>query len=153
MKQPSRKPKPTYLKILDGEKNKDRINPNEIKPKIQIPTCPSHLNAIAKKEWGIISKLLFDLGALSNIDRAALAVYCVLYARWVNAEKVLNRTSDIIKTKDGNLIQNPALAISNKAVTLMYKYLIEFGMTPSSRTRVAVKPKAPGRQERPKLNR
>lgn len=148
-----RKPKPTYLKLLDGEPNKDRINPNEIKPKIRMPTCPAHLKGAAKYEWKRMSKELFNLGALTEIDRSALAAYCVLYGRWVAAEKVLNVTNTIIKTKDGNLIQNPALAIANKALTLMYKYLVEFGMTPSSRTRVAVKPKEPEKQGKPKLNR
>lgn len=42
----------------------------------------------------------------------------------------------IIKTKSGNLIQNPLVGAANKAMADTVRYAAEFGMTPSARTRV-----------------
>lgn len=149
-----RKPKPTKLKILEDYRNKKRINPDEPKPKVKIPSCPKHLTGIARKEWRRIAKELKSLGILSNIDRSALAAYCVVYGRWVQAEKLVAKSEGgLVKTKKGNIVQHPSLAIANKALELMHRYLTEFGMTPSSRTRVSVKSKEPDSQEKTPINR
>jgi len=78
------------------------------------------------------------LGLLTNIDRVALAAYCQAYARWVEAEKGIKKSGLIVKTKDGNIIQSPLVGIANTAMKLVHKFLIEFGMTPSSRSRISV---------------
>jgi P27 family predicted phage terminase small subunit len=136
--------KPTRLKILDGEPNKDRINYNEPSPVINRPSCPAHLSTPARTEWRRLTKELFDLGLLTNIDRAALAAYCQSYGRWVEAETqlkklaLMNPTTKglLYKTANDNLIINPLVKIAQNALELMHKYLIEFGMTPASRTRI-----------------
>lgn len=150
-----RKAKPTKIKILEDYRNKKRINPNEPEPEAKIPSCPAHLTATAKTEWRRISKELQALGILSEVDRSAFAAYCVVYGRWVEAEKILAKAkgSGLIKTALGNIVQHPSLSIANKALELMHKYLTEFGMTPSSRTRVSVKVKEPEKQGKPALNR
>jgi P27 family predicted phage terminase small subunit len=44
----------------------------------------------------------------------------------------------IIKTTNGNAIQNPLIGIANKAHNDMVRYVVEFGMTPSARSRIQV---------------
>lgn len=143
-----RKSRPTALKILEGEPNKDRINLREPKPKLGRPTCPMHLNGAARYEWRRIVPELEALGLLTQIDRAALAAYCQAYGRWVIAERKLNELSSmsadkmalLYKTTNGNLIINPLLSVANKAMEHMHKFLTEFGMTPASRSRITVNP-------------
>lgn len=130
--------KPTNLKLLKGTLRTDRINKDEPKPKINIPKAPTHLNKEAKKEWKEMAQQLFNLGLLTNIDKAALAGYCQLYGRWVQAEKKLGAGELVIETKSGNLIQNPYLGIANRAYEIMFRSLTDFGMTPASRARVSV---------------
>ena len=132
------KPKPTKLKLLHGEKNKDRINLKEPKPAPVVPKCPAWLNKDAKVEWKRISKELSILGLLTRMDMAALAAYCDCYSRFKNASKQLQKHGMIIKAPSGYPVQSPYLSILNKALTDMKSYLIEFGMTPSSRTRISV---------------
>ena len=43
----------------------------------------------------------------------------------------------ILRTKSGNVIQNPLVGAANKAMADMVRYAAEFGLTPSSRTRVS----------------
>lgn len=136
--------KPTALKIRDGEKNKNRINRNEPKPEVSRPTCPQHLSGAAKYEWRRIAPELEKLGLLSQIDRAALAAYCSAYGRWVEAENQLKKlalmspqTKGLLyKTPNDNLIINPLVRISKDSLEFMHRYLVEFGMTPASRTRI-----------------
>jgi len=46
-----RKPKPTQLKLLEGNRGHRPINGAEPKPPGAQPTCPTHLSPTAKAEW------------------------------------------------------------------------------------------------------
>jgi P27 family predicted phage terminase small subunit len=84
---------------------------------------------------------LLRCGLMTEIDRAALAGYCQAYGRWVQAERALARMGEkdlltgalMIKTSNGNAIQNPLVGTANKAMELMLRAASEFGMTPSAR--------------------
>ncbi len=131
------RPKPTALKMLQGTNRADRGNPHEPRTRTQIPACPAHLTDEGRREWRRISKLLAALGLVTAIDRAALASYCQAWGRWVEAEEALKRHGVVIKSPNAFPMQSPYLAIANKAMDQMRILLTEFGMTPSSRTRVA----------------
>lgn len=79
---------------------------------------------------------LLRLGILTTIDRAALVAYCQAWARWVEAEAQVAKLGVIVKTTNGNLIQNPYLSVANRAMDQVRKLAAEFGMTPSSRSRI-----------------
>jgi P27 family predicted phage terminase small subunit len=139
--QRGKKPTPTKLKEIRGNPGKRPLNKNEPKPEITIPKCPTWFGDEATKEWHRITKELYILGLLGEIDRSAISAYCVAYARWVDAEKKLQDIENTIhKTKSGNTITAPLLWVANKANDQMYKWLTEFGMTPSSRSRISVTP-------------
>jgi P27 family predicted phage terminase small subunit len=80
--------------------------------------------------------MLRPIGVLTEIDGDALAAYCAAYARWADAEQHLNEDGPIVKSPTGYPIQNPYLAIANKALEQMDARLAKFGMTPADRTRV-----------------
>ena len=61
---------------------------------------------------------------------------CIRDSRNIDGTMKLTET-----TSNGNIIQNPLVGIANKSLELMHKYLTEFGMSPSSRTRVSAKKK------------
>ena len=51
MKTPGPPPTPTNLKLLRGNPGKRKLNTTEPDPPPAIPTCPSHLDKVAKREW------------------------------------------------------------------------------------------------------
>ena len=136
MAQRGPKTKPTQLK---------RLNPHEPQPDVICPQAPEHLTAAARVEWDRIVVELMALQLVSNLDRGALGAYCQAYGRWSAAETALARMAErdtvteglIVKTKSGNLIQNPLVGAANKAMADMVRYAAEFGLTPSARSRVA----------------
>ncbi|MEX2227480.1 MAG: phage terminase small subunit P27 family [Dehalococcoidia bacterium] len=105
-----------------------------------IPTCPRELSKTAKREWRRIAPELAQLGLLARIDRAALALYCDAWARWCEAQQALQKYGVVVKSPNGFPMQSPYLAIANKALDQMRLLLGEFGMSPSSRTRVSAVP-------------
>ena len=133
-----RKPKPTSLKILQGNPGRRPLNSAEPKfPTLQ-SDCPKHLGPIAAEEWARIRDLFREI--FTEADRAALSAYCVCYGRWVEAEDHVRATGMMVKSPSGYPMQNPWLSIANKAFQQMNKMMSEFGMTPSSRSRVKTLP-------------
>lgn len=135
---PGTKPKPSSMKILEGNRGKRPLNKDEPEPKGIMPQCPEHLDEGAKREWDNIVPMLSKLGLLTEVDGTALAIYCQAYSTWVEAVERIQKTGMIVKAPSGYPIQNPYLAIANKAVEQMNRFLTEFGMTPSSRSRIVV---------------
>lgn len=134
------RPLPTKLKVVRGTLRKGRTNMQEPALPVEIPRCPGHLGAEAKREWKRVSLDLAGYGLLTRIDRAALALYCEAWGRWVEAEESLKKYGVMIKAPSGFPMQSPYLAIANKAMEQMRAMLTEFGMSPSSRTRVHAVP-------------
>ena len=137
-----RKPKPTHLKLLDGENRKERLSKNEPKPDQGDLTPPDDLSKLAKKEWLRLVPTLYGLGIYTEIDRDALIMYCETYCQWKEANDIIVRKGVLVKQEDkkGNvyIAHNPAISIANKAKEQMLKIMAEFGMTASSRTKITV---------------
>jgi P27 family predicted phage terminase small subunit len=132
-----RKPKPTALKLMDGNPGKRGINHSEPKPPGSLPDCPRHLSEEARAEWHRIAESLNVIGLLTQVDRATMAAYCQCWGRWVEAEEKLANTPAILRTPAGYIQQSPWLSIANKQLELMARYMTELGLTPASRSRLA----------------
>lgn len=146
-----RPPKPSGLKLIAGTERKSRINREEPRPEITAPDPPFPLHENAAAEWARIVQELEAVGVMSNLDQQALAAYCVAFGRWRDAEDALAmfRAQDpkakglVIKTIQGNLIQNPLVGVANNAMDKMLKIGAEFGLTPATRSRVKSEGGAP----------
>lgn len=133
-----RKPIPTALKELAGNPGKRALNKQEPKPESGIPTCPEHLTGPARTEWKRITAELLKLQLISQVDRAALTAYCMAWGDVVKATGKLKKEGEVIVSDKGGMYQNPWVAIRNSALERLIKTSAEFGMTPSSRTRVRI---------------
>lgn len=140
-----RKPKPTTIKELEGNPGKRALNDKEPKPEIVVPKCPNHLKGPARTEWNRVVTELHKLKMISNLDRAALAVCCTAWADYVKACNKLEKQGEVIISENGGLYQNPWVAIKKRSMDQVQKFYAEFGMTPSSRSRI--KTDAPGEEE------
>lgn len=137
MAQRGRKPKPTAVKVLEGNPGKRELNTNEPKPKrTKLPKCPEWLETEAKAEWKRLAKNLFELGLLTDLDVQVFASYCQAYARWREAEEFLTQHGSIVKTKSGYWQQVPQVSIAHQNQKLMMQAASEFGLTPSARSRI-----------------
>ena len=133
-----RKPKPTALKVLEGDRGKGRRPLNEHEP---IPPkggvkCPSWLLPEAKKEWKRLAASLEAMGVLTMADLTAFAGYCQAYARWREAEDFITQHGSIFKTPSGYVQQVPQVSIAQTYLKIMNRFAEQFGLTPASRSRI-----------------
>ncbi len=112
-----RKPIPTALKLIQGTLRKERINKHEPDIKTKMPACPAWLNVEAKKEWKRLIKELNKYGIATGFDFIALATLCQMWGEYIEGAKV-------------------GEPVGAAHVTQMRLLLVEFGMTPSSRSKV-----------------
>lgn len=136
-------PKPTALKKLAGNPGKRPLNKHEPRPPApdRIPYAPRHLNDDAKREWRRMVKLLIALGLYTQVDYAALAMYCHAWGRWIHAERMTEEQGEVLlSTQTGNYYQNPWFQVANKAWDQMLKMLSRFGLSPADRARLVVAP-------------
>ena len=132
-----RKPKPTRLKVLDGNPGKRRLSKNEPKPRPVRPTCPGWLEPEAAAEWRRVAPELERLGLLTILDRAALSIYCQAWADYRYAREVLRSTGRTMLSKRSSCTrQRPEVVTAQHAAQLVRAFCSEFGLTPSSRGRM-----------------
>ena len=133
-----RKPKPTALKVLEGDRGKGRrpLNEHEPVPPRGGVKCPSWLLPEAKKEWKRLAASLEAMGVLTMADLTAFAGYCQAYARWKEAEEFITQHGTIVKTPSGYWQQVPQVSIAQTYLKIMNKFAEQFGLTPSSRSRI-----------------
>lgn len=145
-----RKPKPTALKLAEGNPGKRKINRGEPKPDGAAPACPRHLKGEARKEWVRLVPELEKIGLMTKVDLAAMACYCESWGLYLQALAAMARPAKkgggaVTVTDKGNQIQSPWLAIANRQKALIRSFLAEFGLTPATRSRLSITPvKTPG---------
>ena len=142
-----RKNMPSKLLLLKGGTAHSHRPPRdqEPKPPEKMPTCPKHLNKVARKEWRRAGKILQKIGLLTEIDRMIFAAYCEAYARWIEATVKVQETGMVYKKADGTPGLNPYLRIAREAFDQMIKAGTQIGLSPSSRANLKVttpKPKS-----------
>jgi len=137
---PGPPPKPTRLKKLAGNPGKRALNPHEPRPAApeRPPYAPRFLNREAQREWRRIVKPLLQLGLYTELDHAALAMYCQAWGRWVEAETKVLEEGEVLSSDKGNLYQNPWRYVANQSWDQMRKMLATFGLTPADRSRLVV---------------
>lgn len=73
------------------------------------------------------------LGLLTATDRGVLSIWCVASVEYSKAVGEVRRLGQVVKTADGNPIQNPFLGIVNRQANIMMRSGAEMGFSPASR--------------------
>jgi P27 family predicted phage terminase small subunit len=143
-----KQPMPTALKILSAGRGRRPKAANEPQPSAQTPAMPEWLNAEAAAEWGRIVPELEAMGLLTLVDRATLATYCAAWSELHDATRTLDTEGRIIEVEvfardSGEKVGtrktiHPAVRLQREAFRLVKQFLGEFGLSPSSRTRLTV---------------
>lgn len=148
-------PKPGVLKLIEGNPGRRPINLSDgVNPTVEIPSPPKFLEGEALKEWKRITPILHELGLISQMDRAALAMYCSAYGQWANYETAYIKKVKAIAKKDGVDMDVAMERVSTMTTSSGYKQqsvlvqligrsrdevnrlLGHFGLSPATRARV-----------------
>jgi P27 family predicted phage terminase small subunit len=156
-----RPPKPTALKLLTGNPGKRPLNGSEPQPLATPPVCPDFLPADAKAKWAELAPELSRLGLLTVVDGEALACLCSAWADFKAATETIAKEGRYqlvggwpvevkgddgevrTEVRGGQLQPHPALAQHARAMKAIKEFAALFGLEPSSRSRLHVRPAAP----------
>lgn len=134
-----RPPKPAALKRLTGNPGKRRIR-EEVRVEVpsKVPYPPRFLNTYGRAEWRRVIKLLIKAGLYSELDRTILSIYCSEFGTWRDAQaKVDDTGGKVLVTDKGYRYVNPWQSIAERARTASQAALQQFGLSPSSRSKVS----------------
>lgn len=149
-----RKPKPTAQQIAEGDPSQHGVHrleqklAAEAKPSRGLPGCPKHLKGLARKAWRFWSEELEAMNLDARPDAMMLEGACVAYEAAVDAYETIQKqgrlvakrildpaTNQLVVT---NVKSHPAVAQGNAAWMLLRAFCSEFGLSPVSRTRLAI---------------
>lgn len=110
------------------------------------PRPLAFLDLVAKREWRRLAPLLHRAGLLTQLDLGPFAAYCSAFSQWRQAELVIKKMAELdpvtgglmIKTTNGNAVQNPVVGTANKARSDMIRFASEFHLSPDSRGRMII---------------
>ena len=144
-----RRPKPTALKLLQGNPGQRKLNQDEPKPPQGQVIMPERLSKGAKDVWADVAPVCLQMGTLTVADVDAFAEYCELQAtaRAASAQKsepgfslfLHTTTVDSAGNEHQNVKVHPAIKIEGDMAVKLRPYYEYFGLTPSSRARLVVK--------------
>lgn len=124
-------PKPTKLKIVEGNPGKRKLNDRE--PAYAAgAVCPEWLEPEGKAEWERLAPELDRMGMLTVADQHEFAAYCQAFARWRQAQERITESGLELAIAKGYV--NAA----QKARQDMQRTAAKFGFTPSDRTGIRV---------------
>jgi len=128
---------PTPLKVLTGNRGKRPLPKGEPQPLATLPAPPAALAGEALAEWQRLAGELHRIGVLTYVDQTVLAAYCQVYERWVSAEQAIRAEGAVVISPNGYNMPHPQNTLANQALSTMLKYMIELGLTPASRVKLA----------------
>ena len=130
-------PKPTALKVLQGNPGKRALPKGEPRPAAgKVPTAPRWLAEEAKREWRRLAGRLWRVGLLTEVDGIGLGMLCEAFAQYCEAKRMVEEEGMLARSDKGNLYQHPAVGLMTSARGDVFRWAREFGMTPSSRSRI-----------------
>jgi P27 family predicted phage terminase small subunit len=129
MSNPKGRPRKATAELkLNGTFQKCRRNTDEPTPDVKVPDMPDILKGEAVKEWNRLAPLLASKKCLTDWDRNMLAAYCYEWGKYY----------DICKMQAEGAENAPNATQRTKALKNFENIAIQFGLTPSSRTRLSM---------------
>lgn len=155
-----RPPLPTAIKQLQGTERPSRVNDLEPEPPVvEVGTQPPDwlIGTEARAYWAELVELLTPARILAVTDLTALAMLATAFGRWRHWSRWLEEHSPVYRTKAGTTPKaepgkraprpsymyraRPEAGFAKEAEDRLLQLLVQFGMTPSARSRIGVLPK------------
>jgi len=140
--------KPYALKVLQGEKRKERLNSHEPKPGMKVIDPPEHLTEQAKKYWLYYFDVLTRMGVMTVADVKQLEIFCNACADERRYREIVESEGAILKIPkyhNGEEIGidmkvHPATRLLKVATDSIDKYGGALALNPQDRSRLSIDP-------------
>lgn len=136
-----RPPKPTALRVLQGNPGHRPLPKGEPKPVATMPARPEWLLPEAKREWSRLAPQLVRLGVLTEIDRVPFAMLCQAWGRYQRSQRRLDEIERIGAA--GSLEHRREVMIEARYFAEVAALAGRFGLTASDRARLRLPEEKP----------
>lgn len=137
----ARRPKPTALKLLQGNPGKRAFNQQEPQLIAECPDPPAWLTKRGRELWAELGPLLVTARIMTKADASALALLCEAYALFRHARMHVRRDGLTYTSETeggGTMVKaRPEVAIMQDSWRQIRLMLVEFGLTPAARSKVS----------------
>jgi P27 family predicted phage terminase small subunit len=97
-------------------------------------SCPFHLPDVARTTWEAVVDAMSVAGTLGEETLPMVERYCLVYARWREAEAMLGREGTIVRApRTGVAMLSPWHSVARAAAAQLGKLESELGLTPLRR--------------------
>jgi P27 family predicted phage terminase small subunit len=136
-----RKQLPTKLKLMRGTARAHRLNPAEPMPTAGEPAPLESLTPAALAHFRQLTEKLSAVRVLTVNDGPALSALAQSLADYEEATVELAKPgAKVVKTEKG-LVRSPWAVLQKQALDQMQRGFTDFGLTPSSRSKIVAAPK------------
>jgi len=147
---------PTSLRLVRGNPGRRPLPADEPQPNRKAPPMPDHLDPLAQEEWKRLEPLFLEMGILTEVDGFAFSSLVSAYAEVARYDMALRECGYAVMSlkhsfmekegRDGRSDEvmavepkaNPLYSQRRLAMTCLRFWCNEFGVTPSSRGKIAV---------------
>ena len=141
---PSPIPKPTALKVFEGNPGKRRL-PNEPKYAPLTEHPPEWIPREGRAEWRRLMHEFDRVGLARRPDRASMIALCWNWATYVAACRdmdvnglVIDETTTYRGKTTKRKVKNPSVLIARDCLAQLIQLWGRFGMTPADRARIDI---------------
>lgn len=140
-----RPPKPTALRVIQGNPGKRPLNKKEPSPDalVEVPAPPEWFGKIAVAAWQQVAPWLIEAKILTATDLHNLEAFCMAYQRWREAQDDITKKGIVVMGAKQE-IKNPACTVANETLRQMATFGSALGLDPAARARLK-----PGGTEKP----
>lgn len=143
-------PDPTVVRLLKGNPGRRPLNKDEPVPPAGIAKPPQWLKGRSHQVWELLAPILARMKVLSSADAHALALLCDAYAEYLDARDVVRKDGATYESRHfqmdeaGHTVEKvmirprPEVAMAQDAWKRVRQMMQEFGLTPSSRSRIEI---------------
>jgi P27 family predicted phage terminase small subunit len=142
-----RKPKPAYLRVLDGNAGHRVGNPDAPQPVGDLVDAPPTLSPTQQAVWRRAIEHA-PPGMLKHLDRSVFEAWVIAVDTLEKVREKVSFLGPLIKGPGGGAIVNPLMREQRGQANLVRQLAAELGFSPTSRQRVKV-PKSNANPQNP----
>ena len=127
------KPKPTAMRIFEGNPSRRPLNKCEpIGPDADL-SCPDWLSEIGAAKWEEVAPMLSGMRVLTQADRDVLSCYCEAWAEFHESREIIEKNGITAVGEKGGEYIHPAVNIKNSALKRIKEFGALLGLNPVAR--------------------
>jgi P27 family predicted phage terminase small subunit len=133
-----RKPLAPEVHEHNGSYRKNPNRENKERPVIDglSPEPPEWFGDLELEVWHALCADLEQKGIQDTSNRELLVAYCTAYVGWFECRKMVTENAYTVMDSQGNVRRHPVATDMHKFREQMNKIIPEFGLSPSSRSRL-----------------